>query len=85
MKTGRWIVGIGAAVALALPLPARASASSASCVGQQLSVLGPAYGAELGAAVSLEARNPEVLGVQHLGDWTSQAAQADRTDCPIEG
>lgn len=57
---------------------------TASCIGQQLSVLGPAYGAELGAAVSFEARNPEVLGVQQLGGWTSQTAQADRAACPVE-
>jgi len=84
MKTRRWIVGIGALAALALPVPAQASAPAASCIGQQLSMLGPAYGAELGAAVSFEARNPEVLRVQHLGGWTSQTALADRGVCPVE-
>lgn len=84
MKLRRWIIGIGAVAAVALPVPAQASAKAASCIGQQLSVLGPTFGAELGAAVSFEARNPEVLGVQHLGAWTSQTARADRSACPVE-
>ena len=84
MNIRRWIVGFGALGALWLPFPAQASTPAASCIGQQLSVLGPAYGAELGAAVSSEARHPGILGVQHLGDWASATAQADRTDCPVE-
>ena len=84
MKLRGWIVGIGAVAALAMPVPAQASAPAASCVGQQQSVLGPAYGAQLGAAVSYEARNPGVLGVPHLGEWTSGTAQADRAACLVE-
>ena len=62
MKTRRWIVGIGTLAVLAMAAPAQASSPTASCIGQQLSVYGPAFGADLGAAVSSEARNPEVLG-----------------------
>lgn len=47
--------------------PCRYSIRS-SCIGQQLSVYGPAFGADLGAAVSCEARHPEVFGTPNLGD-----------------
>lgn len=84
MKTRRWIVGIGALAALASPAPVLASSPTASCIGQQLSVYGPSYGAELGAAVSYEARNPEVLGTTNLGGWTNVAARAARDACPVD-
>lgn len=84
MKMRRWIVGIGAVAALAPPAPAQASWPTASCIGQQLSVYGPAFGADLGAAVSYEARNPEVLGTSNLGGWTSVAARAPRDACPVD-
>jgi len=80
----RWIVGIGAVAALVLPVPAQASSPTASCIGQQLSAYGPAFGADLGAAVSHEARNPEVLGTSNLGGWTNVAARADRDACPVD-
>jgi hypothetical protein len=78
---------IGAAVAaftLAAPMPANANSPTASCIGQQLSTYGPTYGAELGAAVSYEARHPESIGVERLGDWTSTAARSARTACPVD-
>lgn len=80
----RWIIGIGAVAAVVLPIPAQASSPTASCIGQQLSVFGPAYGAQLGAAVSYEARNPEVLGASNLGGWTSVAAQSPLDSCPVD-
>ena len=84
MKMRTWIVGIGTVATLAITVPAEASSPASSCIGQQVSTLGPAYGAELGAAVSFEARNPEVLGVSHLGSWASSTARADRAACPVE-
>jgi hypothetical protein len=78
------IAAIGIVVALAAPTAAHASSAPASCVGQQVSALGPAYGAELGAAVSFEARHPEVLGATNLGGWASYAATSDPTACPAE-
>ena len=84
MKTRRWIVGIGAIAVLAMAAPAEASSPTASCLGQQLSVYGPTYGAELGAAVSFEAQNPSVLGTANLGGWTSVAARSPRDACPVD-
>lgn len=84
MKTRRWIVGIGTVAVLAMAAPAQASSSTASCIGQQLSSYGPAYGAELGAAVSFEARNPSVLGTSNLGRWTNVAARSPRDACPVD-
>jgi hypothetical protein len=84
MKTRRWIVGIGAMAVLAMAAPAGASSSTASCLGQQLSVYGPTYGAGLGAAVSFEAQNPSVLGTSNLGGWTSVAARSPRNACPVD-
>ena len=84
MKTRRWVVGMGAAAVLATAAPAHASSPTASCIGQQLSVYGPAYGADLGAAVSYEARNPSVLGASNLGGWASVAARSPRDACPVD-
>lgn len=84
MKTRRSIVGIGTLAVLAMAAPVRASSPSVSCIGQQLSVYGPAYGSELGAAVSFEARNPSVLGTSNLGGWTSVAARSPRDACPVD-
>jgi len=84
MKLRGWIVGIGMVLTLALPAPAHASAPTASCIGQQLSVYGPTYGADLGAAVSYEARNPEVLGTSNLGGWVDVAARSPRDACPVD-
>jgi hypothetical protein len=80
----RWIVGIGTVTAVASPVPRQASSPAASCIGQQLSVYGPAFGADLGAAVSYEARNPEVLGTSNLGGWTNVAARSARGACPVD-
>jgi hypothetical protein len=84
MKTRRLIIGFGVIAVLATAAPAQASSPTASCIGQQLSTYGPAYGAELGAAVSFEARNPEVLGTSNLGGWTSVAARSPRNACPVD-
>ena len=84
MPLRRWIIGIGAVAVVALPAPAQASSPTASCIGQQLSVYGPAFGADLGAAVSFEARNPEVLGTTNLGGWTNVAARSARDACPVD-
>jgi len=84
MRLRRIIIVIGALVALGLPVPAYASSPTASCIGQQLSAFGPAFGADLGAAVSYEARNPEVLGTSNLGGWTNVAARAERDACPVD-
>lgn len=69
---------------LAMAAPAEASSSTASCLGQQLSVYGPTYGAGLDAAVSFEAQNPSVLGTSNLGGWTSVAARSPRNACPVD-
>jgi len=84
MRTRRWIVGVGAIAVLAMAAPAEASSPTASCIGQQLSTYGPAYGAELGAAVSFEARNPSVLGTSNLGGWVDVAARSPRDACPVD-
>ena len=84
MRTRRWIVGVGTVAVLAMAAPAQASTPTASCIGQQLSTFGPAYGADLGAAVSYEARNPSVIGVANLGGWTSVAARSPRGACPVD-
>lgn len=84
MKTRRWIVGSGTLAVLAMAAPVQASSPTASCIGQQLSTYDPAYGADLGAAVSFEARNPSVLGTSNLGGWTSVAARSPRNACPVD-
>jgi hypothetical protein len=84
MKTRGWTVGIGTVAVFSLAAPAQASSSTASCIGQQLSVYGPAFGADLGAAVAYEARNPEVLGTSNLGGWTNVAARSPRNACPVD-
>jgi hypothetical protein len=84
MRIRRWIIGFGALAMVALPVPVQASSPTASCVGQQLSVYGTTYGAELGAAVSYEARNPDVLGTSNLGGWVNVAARSPRDACPVD-
>jgi hypothetical protein len=84
MKTRRWIVVLGVMAVLALAAPAQASSPTASCIGQQLSTYGPAFGPDLGAAVSYEARNPEVLGTDNLGGWVNVAARSPRNACPVD-
>ena len=84
MRIRRWIVGAGAVAVVAMAAPAQANSPTASCIGQQLSVSGPAFGADLGVAVSYEARHPEVLGTPNLGGWTNVAARAPRNGCPVD-
>lgn len=83
-KQRTWILAMGIAGSLAVAAPAQASSPTASCIGQQLSVYGPTYGVLLGQAVSYEARNPQVIGVDRLGQWVSGAALSDRPDCPVD-
>jgi hypothetical protein len=85
MRKLRWILGVGALAAILPAGPANAASPGASCVGQELSVLGPALGSELGAVVAFEARNPELEGRPNFGDEASELAHADRTACPEEG
>ena len=80
----RSIVTAGIVAAVMLPGTALASSPGASCIGQQLSVYGPAYGAALGAQVAYEARDPGSIGVSRLGEWVSWAARSDRTACPVD-
>ena len=84
MNTRRWVIGLGAAVVLGSPLAADAAAPAASCVGQALSVFGPAFGSSLGQQVAFEAQHPEVLGAPNLGAAVAGLTQADRADCPEE-
>ena len=84
MQMRTWIMGVGAVAMVAMAAPVQASSPTASCIGQQLSVYGPMFGADLGAAVSFEARHPEVLGTPNLGGWTSVAARAPRNACPVD-
>jgi hypothetical protein len=77
---------IVAAVVAAVPsMPAHAATPTASCPGQELSVLGPALGSQLGAAISFEARNPELEGRKSFGEEVRSLAHGDRAACPEEG
>jgi len=84
MRTLRWIFLTGALVTLAPAVPASAVSLQASCPGQQLSALAPVLGADLGAFISFEARNPELEGRKNFGAEISEFAHADRQSCPEE-
>jgi hypothetical protein len=76
---------VGLALALSTAAPAAAAApAGASCPGQELSALAPALGADLGAFVAFEARNPELEGWNSFGEEIDAFAHADRADCPEE-
>jgi hypothetical protein len=84
MRKMRWIVAV-AALSIAVPTGAASAVSpSSSCPGQELSALAPVLGADLGAFISFEARNPELEGRPNFGAEVSELAQADREDCPEE-
>ena len=85
MKKVRLGIVVGLLVALAPAAPASAASPNASCPGQELSVLGPALGSQLGAAVSFEARHPELEGRKSFGEEIRSLAHADRAACPEEG
>lgn len=76
------------AVAGILPVSANPALAgvpaSASCPGQDLSVAGPAFGADLGAFIAFEARNPGLEGWANFGEEVSTFALSDRDDCPAE-
>ena len=84
MRTLRWIFLTGALVTLAPAVPASAASPQASCPGQELSALAPVLGADLGAFISFEARNPELEGRKNFGAEISEFAHADRQNCPEE-
>jgi hypothetical protein len=84
MRKLRWIVLVGTMVTLAPAGPASAASPQASCPGQELSTLAPVLGADLGAFLSFEARNPELEGRKSFGAEISEFALADRQDCPEE-
>jgi hypothetical protein len=84
MKRRSWIVAMGIVALMGVAAPAHASAPTASCIGQELSELGPALGADLGAAISFEARNPELEGRRNFGEEVSTGATSDTTACPQE-
>jgi hypothetical protein len=84
MKRRGWIAAIGIVAVMGLAAPANAAAPQASCIGLELSELGPALGADLGAVVSFEARNPELEGRRNFGEEVSTSATSDTTACPEE-
>ena len=85
MRKIRLALVVGALVVAVPATPAQAAAPNASCPGQELSVLGPALGSQLGAAISFEARNPELEGRNSFGEEIRSLAHADRAACPEEG
>jgi hypothetical protein len=85
MKTMTWGSALGLAIVLSTTAPASAAVPPvASCPGQELSTLAPALGADLGAFVAFEARNPELEGWHSFGEEIDAFAHADRADCPEE-
>lgn len=85
MRKIRLALILGALVMAVPASPVQAASPNASCPGQELSVLGPALGSQLGAAISFEARNPELEGRKSFGDEVRSLAHADRAACPEEG
>jgi hypothetical protein len=85
MRTFRLALILGALVTAVAASPVNAASPNASCPGEELSVLGPALGAQLGAAISFEARNPELEGRKSFGEEVRSLAHADRAACPEEG
>jgi hypothetical protein len=84
MRKLRLIVLVGTLMTLAPSAPASAATPQASCPGQELSALAPALGADLGAFISFEARNPELEGRKNFGAEINAFAHADRQSCPEE-
>lgn len=85
MRNIRLALVVGALMTTATASPVQAASPNASCPGQELSVLGPALGSQLGAAISFEARNPELEGRKSFGEEVRSLARADRAACPEEG
>ena len=72
-------VTIAATAALAAPAGAQPP-DRASCLAEFVSVAAP--GGDFGRVVSVEARHPELLGVERLGDFVSGFARAP-APCPV--
>jgi hypothetical protein len=85
MRKIRFVLVVGALVTAIPAMPAHAASPNASCPGQELSALGPALGSQLGAAISFEARNPELEGRKSFGEEVRSLAHGDRAACPEEG
>jgi hypothetical protein len=85
MRKIRVALILGALVTAVPASGAQAASSNASCPGQELSVLGPALGSQLGAAIWFEARNPELEGRKSFGEEVRSLSHADRAACPEEG
>ena len=85
MRKVRLALIVGALVTAIPAAPAQAASPTASCPGQELSVLGPALGSELGSAIAFEAQNPELEGRMSFGEEVRSLAHADRAACPEEG
>jgi len=84
MRRVRFVIVVAALVALVPSSQAVAASPTASCPGQELSVLGPSLGRDLGAFIAFEARNPEVEGRPNFGAEVSDFAHGDRGTCPEE-
>ena len=84
MKKVRLGIVAGLLVAVVPAPPAGAASPAASCPGQELSALGPALGADVGAFIAFEARNPELEGWANFGAEVDAFAHAERTECPGE-
>jgi hypothetical protein len=85
MRKIRLALVVGAMMTAVPALPVQAASPNASCPGQELSILGPALGSQLGEAISFEARNPEFEGRKSFGEEVRSLAHADRAACPEEG
>jgi hypothetical protein len=85
MRKIRSALVVGTLMTAVPALPVQAASPTASCPGQELSVLGPALGSQLGGAISFEARNPELEGRKSFGEEVGSLAHADRAACPEEG
>ena len=85
MRKIRLAMILGALMTAVPASPVQAASPTASCPGQELSVLGPELGSQLGAAISFEARNPDLEGRKSFGEEVRSLAHVDRAACPEEG
>jgi hypothetical protein len=80
------IAAVAAMTASSMLAPVAIGSASAtpSCAGQEFSAFAKEFGAGLGAAVSFEARNPELEGRKSFGEEVRELATADPSACPAE-